>query len=172
MSRALLLMALIALSGAAPRSPVTGWDEVAWPFARDAWPAGRAFRCRDCDLDVYIRPKLGFCNCTTGVTDDAEVDAVSDLDMISPEFDPAGPGGGVAAAGLLGRARDYTIRAPGGLRNAVGVALSSQCDLLVAAALGRDADRARVTALLESAPMAAWISRELGRAQRSATLVP
>lgn len=164
MVRGAVLIALVALSGAAPQAPAAGWDEIAWPFPRDAWPAGRAFRCRDCDLDVYVRPKLGFCNCATGVTGDAEVDAVSDVDMISPDFEAPAPGEPVQAAGLRGRARDYVLHLLGaGARAAAGYALSSKCDLLVAAGLGRDAgDRARVSGLLDSAPVAGWIAASLG----------
>lgn len=164
MFRGIVLAALVALSGAAPQAPASGWVEIAWPFPRDAWPAGKAYRCRDCDLEVYIRPKLGFCNCTTGVTDDAEVDAVSDVDMISLDFDAHAPGEPVEAAGLRGRARGYTLRMPdGAARAAIGFALSSKCDLLVAAGLGPDAaDPARISALLESRPVIAWIKTALG----------
>src|SRR5262245_27544787 len=59
------------------------WTEVKWPFPLDQWGVGRAFRCRaaDCgaDVDLYLRAKLGFCNCATGVSDDAELDRVGDL---------------------------------------------------------------------------------------------
>ena len=52
----------------------TGWRRIAWPFPRDAFPAGRAWR-RD-DTEVYVRPKLGFCgNCDTGVVEEAAVKA-------------------------------------------------------------------------------------------------
>ena len=27
------------------RSAAAHWQEIAWPYPRDAWPAGRAFRC-------------------------------------------------------------------------------------------------------------------------------
>jgi len=46
---AVAALALSALSGvaayehAAPRAG--DWQEIAWPFPRDGWPAGRAFRC-------------------------------------------------------------------------------------------------------------------------------
>ena len=46
---AVAALALGALSGvaayqnAAPRAG--DWHEIAWPFPRDGWPAGRAFRC-------------------------------------------------------------------------------------------------------------------------------
>ena len=77
------VLALGALSGAAavreapvedaaPRDAV--WRDIAWPFPRDAWPAGRAFRCdaASCGhaVEIYLRPKIGFCNCDTGVADD------------------------------------------------------------------------------------------------------
>ena len=38
-----------ALSGVAAYEsavpPLANWQEIAWPFPRDGWPAGRAFRC-------------------------------------------------------------------------------------------------------------------------------
>src|SRR5262249_50676463 len=59
------------------------WREISWPFPRDGWPAGRAFRCESCGgalggAEIYVRAKIGFCNCTTGVADDDEVDRVAD----------------------------------------------------------------------------------------------
>ena len=52
------------------------WREIAWPFPRDGWPAGRALRCEDAAcgeaVELYLRPKIGFCNCDTGVADDDE----------------------------------------------------------------------------------------------------
>src|SRR3954454_1016948 len=39
-----------ALSGAVAwvvaRPAAAAWHEIAWPFPRDGWPAGRAFRCK------------------------------------------------------------------------------------------------------------------------------
>jgi hypothetical protein len=50
------------------------WTEFKWPFLLDQWGIGRAFVCKpvDCgsEIKVYLRPKIGFCNCTTGVLDD------------------------------------------------------------------------------------------------------
>ena len=47
------------------------WQEVAWPFPMDQWGKGKAFRCKatDCgtEVNVYVRAKIGFCNCTSGV---------------------------------------------------------------------------------------------------------
>src|ERR1700761_7135984 len=90
------------------------WREIAWPFPRDGWPAGRAFACESCGgglggVELYMRPKIGFCNCNTGVTDDDEVDRVADLDLISPRFFPREPGRAVKVGGLSGRARAYDL---------------------------------------------------------------
>jgi hypothetical protein len=123
---------------AAPGSGAVPWREIAWPFPRDGWPAGRAFRCDACGgVELYVRPKIGFCNCTTGVADDDEVDRVADLDLISPQFAPREPGRAVRVAGLAGRSRVYDLAMADGTRHAaVGIALSQRCDLLVAVAQG------------------------------------
>jgi hypothetical protein len=118
----------------------TKWQEIAWTFPRDGWPAGRAFRCASCGADgveLYVRPKIGFCNCDTGVADDDEVDRVADIDLISARFAPLAPGKVVRIAELSGRSRSYDLDMPGGARHAaVGIALSHSCDLLVAVAQG------------------------------------
>ena len=118
------------------------WREISWPFPRDGWPAGRAFRCESCGgelggVELYVRPKIGFCNCTTGVADDDEVDRVADLDLVSARFAPREAGRAVRLAGLAGRARAYDLAMPDGARHtAIGIALSQRCDLLVAVAQG------------------------------------
>jgi len=133
-----------AVHFAAPRggAEMTQWQEIAWPFPRDGWPAGRAFRCESCGaersaVELYVRPKIGFCNCTTGVADDDEVDRVADLDLISARFAPREAGRAVRVAGLAGRSRAYDLPMADGARHvAVGIALSQRCDLLVAVAQG------------------------------------
>jgi hypothetical protein len=129
-----------AVHFAAPRSggEAVLWREISWPFPRDGWPAGRAFRCESCGgIELYVRPKIGFCNCTTGVADDDEVDRVADLDLISARFSPREAGRAVHVAGLAGRSRVYDLAMPDGARHAaVGIALSQHCDLLVAVAQG------------------------------------
>jgi hypothetical protein len=126
------------------RSQVEGWREIAWPFPRDGWPAGRAFRCasESCggEIEVYVRPKAGFCNCDTGVADDEEVDRVADLDMISPRFVAREPGGVIQVAGMPGRIRAYDLdMADGARHSAIGIAVSRRCDVLVAVAQGKSA---------------------------------
>jgi hypothetical protein len=136
------LSAVGAVRLAAPRAAeMTQWQEIAWPFPRDGWPAGRAFRCESCGgVELYVRPKIGFCNCTTGVADDDEVDRVADLDLISPQFKPREAGSAVRVGNLSGRSRVYDLAMADGVRHAaVGIALSQRCDLLVAVAQGNAA---------------------------------
>jgi len=142
------------------------WREIAWPFPRDGWPTGRAFRCDAiaCGeaVELYVRPKIGFCNCDSGVADDDEVDRVADLDLISPRFAPVEAGKAVIVAEMAGRARSYHLTmADGSTHAAVGFALSRRCDLLVAVAQGKG-DAAGVqrvaTEFLGSDNMARWMT--------------
>ena len=154
-----------ALAGYEMAPPRAGaWHEIAWPFPRDGWAAGRAFRCGEADcgaeVEVYVRPKLGFCNCTSGVADDDEVDRVADVDMISPRFVPLRDGDVVHVADMPGRIRAYDIEMPGGKRTAIGIAVSHRCDLMAVAAQGRgDAARVQraVLAFLESGELKRWM---------------
>src|ERR1700750_1410159 len=144
------VVAIGALSGAAAvqhaqtssgGAGIGHWREIAWPFPRDGWPAGRAFRC-DADacgqaVELYVRPKIGFCNCDSGVADDEEVDRVADLDLISPRFDPQAAWQVVRINDMTGRTRRYDLKmADGAQHAAVGFALSRRCDLMVAVAQG------------------------------------
>jgi len=147
------------------------WQEIAWSFPRDGWPAGRAFRCASCGeggtaVELYVRPKIGFCNCDTGVADDDEVDRVADLDLISERFVPVEAGKVVRLADIAGRARLYDLKMPDGSQHtAVGIALSHRCDLLVAVAQGQaNAEQLRRAALafLKSDEMHHWMLASLG----------
>jgi len=170
-------VALGALSGAAayqhaaPRQEEqTGaWQEIAWPFPRDGWPAGRAFRCGAVacggEVELYLRPKIGFCNCDRGVADDDEVDRVADLDLLSERFAPIAPGDVVRIADMAGRIRAYDLKmSDGSRRAAIGVAVSRRCDLLVAVAHGKaDAPGMRRAALdfLATREMTRWAVAEM-----------
>jgi hypothetical protein len=143
-----LAAAICALLGAAgeqhARSEIEDWREIVWPFPRDGWPAGRAFRCatESCgdDIEVYVRPKIGFCNCDSGVADDDEVDRVTDLDLLSEHFAALESGRAIRIAEMSGRLRSYDLRMAGGSRHtAIGIAVSRRCDLLVAVAQGKGA---------------------------------
>ena len=173
MRRALVIAigiaALGALSGVAAyerAGPRAGeWQEIAWPFPRDGWPAGKAFRCGAAvcseGVEVYVRPKIGFCNCDIGVADDDEVDRVADLDLMSERFAPREAGKVVRVAEMPGRIRAYDlIMSDGSRHNAIGIAVSRRCDLLVAVARGRgDASGVQHAALafLASDKMTNWM---------------
>src|SRR5450631_163540 len=138
-------LAIGAWSGVAAfehaRPQAEAWQEIAWPFPRDGWPAGRAFRCSGelCgdDVELYVWPKIGFCNCDSGVADDDEVDRVADLDLISERFVPHEAGKSIQIAGMPGRIRAYDLKMPDGSAHAaIGIAVSRRCDLLVAVAQG------------------------------------
>src|SRR6266705_2510990 len=79
-----LLAAKPPSSGGVAARPA--WNEVEWPFLMDQWGKGKAFQCKvaDCGVEVnlYLRAKIGFCNCTTGVADDEELDRVGDVGLL------------------------------------------------------------------------------------------
>lgn len=171
---AIVALTLGAVTGAAGdesewprgRSVDPQWREIAWPYPRDGWPAGRAFRCAESacggDAELYVRPKLGFCNCDTGVADDDEVDRVADIDLISERFAPREPGRVVRVAGMPGRLRSYDLAMPDrGRHIAIGIAVSHRCDLLVAVAQGTgeaaEIERAALE-FLDRAEMRRWMA--------------
>ena len=166
------VLAIGALSGVAAyqHARPQGWHEISWPFPRDGWPAGRAFRCGVAfcgdDVELYVRPKIGFCNCDRGVADDDEVDRVADLDLMSERFAPFEPGQVVRVAEMPGRLRTYDLRMTDGSRHAaVGIAVSRRCDLLVAVAQGKGAVAGvRQVALefLGTSDMARWMISAMG----------
>src|SRR5262245_10553573 len=171
--RPAILACVLALGALAGRAVVEtgppGWREISfreitWPFPRDGWPAGRAFRCSDAEcggIEVYIRPKLGFCNCDSGVADDDEVDRVSDVDLISSRFAPLRAGEPIRIAGMSGRSRAYELQMPDETRRvAIGIAVSQRCDLFVAVAHGTaaasDVERF-AAALVEANEIRSWV---------------
>jgi hypothetical protein len=83
--------------------------EVRWPFPTDEWGEGKAFRCEkaDCgvEVNVYIRAKIGFCNCLTGVSDDNELDRLSDFNLMDGKPSVLGPGHEINIAWMKGRSR-------------------------------------------------------------------
>src|SRR3954467_313490 len=177
MRKLLLIAAAIALctlSGIAAwvgaRPAAAEWREIGWPFPRDGWPAGRAFRCEPAlcgeAVELYVRPKIGFCNCDSGVADDDEVDRVADLDLISPQFAADEPGRAIQLATMSGRMRSYSLQMADGSRHAaLGIALSRRCDLVVVAARGASGSRLHGAALgfLGKHEMQQWMNAALDR---------
>jgi hypothetical protein len=157
----------------APASPSTVlpvWTEIKWPFLLDEWGIGRAFVCtpEDCGakIDIYVRPKIGFCNCSTGVSDDAELERVADTGLIGPEIRPLDPGRPVKVGWMHGLSRAYRISAAKAGDGLLSVAFNDECDVVVAVAKLGNGDPAAiepaVIAFLNSRPMVLWAKKELG----------
>jgi hypothetical protein len=118
-----------------PVHPV--WAEVQWPFPADEWGKGKAFRCgaADCgvEVDFYIRAKMGFCNCTTGVSDDDELARLSDFSLMGGKPVMLEPGHPIGVAWMKGRSRSYAIAdSYRARRSALAVAFNDHCDAVVA----------------------------------------
>ena len=128
------------------------WTEAAWPFPIDQWGEGWAFQCKaaDCGIDVnlYLRPKIGFCNCQTGVADDAELDRVSDVELVGSERSALGPGRPITVHWMKGRSRGYTVGAPSA-KPVLSLAFNNRCDVIVATVVAGDESVAQEQAVLE-----------------------
>jgi len=111
------------------------WTESAWPFPIDQWGQGWAFQCKaaDCGIEVnlYLRPKIGFCNCQTGVANDEELDRVSDVDLVGSERSVLGPGRPIMVHWMKGRSRGYAVGAPS-TKSVLSLAFNDRCDVIVA----------------------------------------
>jgi hypothetical protein len=159
----------MGMSFAAAREPA--WSEVAWPFPMDQWGKGKAFVCKatDCgvELTVYIRAKIGFCNCTTGVADDEELDRISDFDLFENKLTALGAGKPIAVAWMKGRSRAFAVggRIPNGW-SALSVGFNDHCDAIIATALvgGDQPQAAEQTVLdfLNSRTVLRWAELTLG----------
>jgi len=173
---ALLICAVAALvfhvgaaAGTAAVRPV--WNEIAWPFPMDQWGKGKAFACKaaDCgsEVTVYIRAKIGFCNCTTGVADDEELDRISDFDLFDSKLSALGPGKPITVAWMKGRSRGFAIPAnPRSARSALSIGFNDHCDAIIATALVSDAQpdgvEPAVLAFLNSQTVLRWAEKTLG----------
>ena len=111
------------------------WSEAPWPFPADEWGKGKAFRCAaaDCGVEVnlYVRAKVGFCNCTTGVADDDELERLADFNLMGQRPPSLGAGNPISVAWMKGRSRAYG-HAQG---SAFAIAFNDRCDAVVATAL-------------------------------------
>lgn len=116
------------------------WTETQWPFLMDQWGKGKAFRCdaADCgtEVNLYVRAKIGFCNCTTGVADDAELERLSDFDLLGGDVAALGDGHPISVAWMKGRSRSYAVAAKSrSKKSALSVAFNDRCDAIVATAV-------------------------------------
>ena len=152
-----------AISAAAP---VPVWTEVAWPFPIDQWGKGKAFQCKaaDCgsEVNIYLRAKIGFCNCTTGIADDDDLDRMGDLALVG-SASPRGEGRPISVAWMKGRARAYTLDPR---RTVISVAFNERCDMIAATALLHhdkpEATEPSVLAFLNGDRVMRWAEVTLG----------
>lgn len=167
---AALVASRVPSKSAAPaRSGTPVFTEVKWPFPMDQWGLGNAYRCgpEDCgtEVNVYIRAKIGFCNCQTGVSDDAELERVGDVELFGEKFAAPGDGHPIAVAWMKGRSRAYDVpgRAPA---STLAIAFNDRCDVIVATAVVPDGAAARVEpavlAFLNSDTVVHWAEKVLG----------
>ena len=156
-------------SGAAAGGPE--WTETKWPFPIDQWGLGSAYYCKaaDCGVDVmlYLRAKAGFCNCTTGVAEDDEVDRVGDIALIGAQSRPREAGTPVSVAWMQGRSRLFVVDGRDRKDRYVRtIAVSNKCDAVVATvvaerALSPDIERAAIE-FLGSAKVLRWVEANTG----------
>src|SRR6476619_865814 len=130
------------------------WTELPWPFPMDQWGKGKAFQCKaaDCgaEVAVYIRAKIGFCNCATGVADDEELDRISDFDLMGNQLTALGPGQPITVAWMKGRSRAFSVGAQHAGRSALSLGFNDRCDAIVATAVaGLERPAAIEAAVLE-----------------------
>ena len=113
------------------------------------------------------RAKIGFCNCTTGMTDDAELDRVGDFDLFGGILYAQAPGQPVTAGWMKGRSRPFAIRsARRGDATILAVGLHDRCDALAATAVLERGQRAAaepiVLEFLNSRTVVEWAEVTLG----------
>ena len=166
--------AVFGLRAPAPKSAIEPvWNEAKWPFLLDQWGIGKAFVCEPADcgikVEVTIRPKIGFCNCSAGVYDDNELERVADTDLISRKFRPLGPSRPIKVGWMYGRSRPYVAiddeTGEAGKRM-ISVAFNDGCDAVVALAALGDGDpdviEPAVISFLKTRPLVLWVKKELG----------
>ena len=147
------------------------WSEVKWPFRLDQWGLGQAYRCASAncgvEVNVYLRAKIGFCNCATGVSDDAELDRVGDLELYSDKWVGLADGREIMVGHMKGRSRPYKVEmryTPPVFAHAIG--FNDKCDVAVATVVADQQQLAVAERLaldfLNSERVVRWAEQELG----------
>jgi hypothetical protein len=162
-----LMVAPEAIDGVPAQPPAAlqpAWTEYKWPFLLDQWGIGRAFVCKpaECgvEVNVYLRPKIGFCKCAAGVDDDDELERVGDNALIGADTVALGPGRPIEVAWMKGRSRPYGVLDPAQGR-VLSIGFNDRCDVIVAlATLGagdQDALEPAVLAFLNGERVQRWV---------------
>ena len=153
--------------GTAPLHPV--WLAVPWPFPIDQWGKGNAYQCKasNCGavVDLYVRPKLGSCNCTTGIASDDDLDRMGDLELIGSKVFPLRDGRPITIGWMKGRTRMYALAANSN-KSAMSVVFNDRCDMIAATvvlpAASPPAIAQAAVEFLNSQQMLHWAELELG----------
>jgi hypothetical protein len=166
-----LLAGALVLDAATGRADAPRWSETKWPFLIDQWGLGQAYQCKaaDCGIEVtiYLRAKVGFCNCTTGIAEDDEIDRVGDNNLVGWQWKARAPGAPVTVGWMKGRSRAFAVEARDRReRHALTVAVSNKCDAIVATVvadrpLTGDIERAALD-FLGSAQVLRWAEKNTG----------
>ena len=151
-----------------PIEPV--WTEARWPFPIDQWGTGRAFVCQAADcgakVEVYIRPKIGFCNCATGVSDDAELQRVSDNELVTRKSRARDAGRPIKVGWMYSRSQSYWSSDGETGEGLLSFGFNDECDVVVALARLGNGDPAvlqpAILAFLNTNDMVLWAKKELG----------
>lgn len=168
---ALAMVSLLRLNGevASAELKQPGWSELAWPFPIDQFGRGKAYQCDatvcGSAVTLYVRAKIGFCNCTTGVADDAELERIGDLDLLGDKREPLDAGRPIAVAWMKGRSRPYSFNERSG-PSALSIGYNDRCDAIVATAVvqrERPGDiEPAVIQFLNTPVVMRWLERTLG----------
>ena len=116
---------------------------------------------------LYLRPKIGFCNCDTGVADEAELDRVGDLELFSPKFFGLTHGDDIKVGWMRGLSRIYQVDIPYDKpRPIMAMAFNQNCDVMVATVVAPldhcpSAER-HVLAFLNGEPILKWARAQFG----------
>jgi hypothetical protein len=149
----------------------SSWSAEKWPFPIDQWGNGEAFDCAAArcgrEAHLYLRAKIGFCRCSTGVSDDDEIERVGDLGLFGPDYKALASGHPVSAGTMSGRARSFAVARP--LQSALPVltiALAHKCDAIVATVIaepeGQSGIEAPALEFLRSAAVQHWVEAQGG----------
>jgi len=132
----------LAPAGTAKPPAHPAWTEVQWPFPVDEWGTGKAFHCAAADcgaaVNVYLRAKIGFCDCVNGVADDNELDRLSDFGLMGGPVATIDGGHPISIGWMKGRSRPYAITDGARAKtSAFAIAFNDHCDAMVATVVFR-----------------------------------
>jgi hypothetical protein len=118
-------------------------------------------------VTIYLRAKLGFCDCATGIADDGDLERMSDFDLVGGEVSSLGTGRPIAVGTMKGRSRAYALIGHNRIgRTAISLVFNDRCDMVSAmAVLSHDRPEtigSRIVEFLNSSIVLRWAEVALG----------